>query len=448
MIPALSHDFGRVGRASSRTPASGRRYLAAALGAAACLTWAAAARASDFFVAGQVVVQLRAGADLPALMAAHALSLQRRLGPRPVYLLRTVRNEDITQRLAALRADPRVAFAEPNYIVREPEARKRSVWAIGQAGDYAAQYAASQLRLAAAHRTTIGAGVTVAVIDTGIDATHPAFAQRLRQGMDFVDGDLDPTEGGTSADAGFGHGTHVAGLIALAAPGAAIMPLRVLEPSGRGTIWAVTEAVLHAVDPDGNPGTPDHAQVLNLSLGTTSPTKLLDLAVELATCSDDDDDEADDDRSDPGFNGDRERCDRQNGSVVIAAAGNSGSATERQYPAAEHAEGALAVTASNDASRLAGFANRGPWVQISAPGVALTSTLPSGLYGSWSGTSMAAPLVAGIAALTWAANPDWKPVDVTKRLLDRAAALCGSTIPRVDALGAVGDVLPPPTVCR
>jgi subtilisin family serine protease len=447
MSPASRHNFARV---PSRSPADGRRILAAALFGAVGVAGASVAWASDPGVARQVVVQLRSGADLPGLLSAHALSLQRRLGPRPVFLLRTVRSVDLDQRIAALRADPRVAFAEPNYIVREPEARKRSVWAIGQAGDYAAQYAASQLRLAAAHayRATTGAGVTVAVIDTGIDATHPALAQRLRPGVDFVDGDLDPSEGGTTADAGYGHGTHVAGLVALAAPGAAIMPLRVLEPSGRGTIWAVAEAVLHAVDPDANPATPDHAQVLNLSLGTTSPTKLLDLAVELATCSDDDDDEDDDDRSDPGFNGDRERCDSQHGSVVIAAAGNGGSATERQYPAAEHAEGALAVTAGNAASRLAGFANRGPWVQIAAPGVNLTSALPGGLYGSWSGTSMAAPLVAGIAALTWAAHPDWKPVDVTKRLLDRAAALCGSTIPRVDARGAVGDLVPPPTVCR
>jgi subtilisin family serine protease len=445
MNPASRRAFDR---APSRSPASGRRCLAAALCAAAFLTSAGAARAADHVVAREVVVQLRAGSDLPALMSAHALSLKRRLGPRPVYLLRTVHNEDLGQRIAALRSDPRVAFAEPNYVVQEPEARKRSVWAIGREGDYAAQYAALQLQLVAAHRATTGAGVTVAVIDTGIDAAHEAFAQRLRPGVDFVDGDLDASEGGTPTDAGYGHGTHVAGLVALAAPGATILPLRVLEPSGRGTIWAVAEAVLYAVDPDGNPGTRDHAQVLNLSLGTTSPTKLLDLAVELATCSDDDDDEDDDDRSDPGFNGDRERCDRQNGSVVIAAAGNGGSATERQYPAAEHAEGALAVTANNAASRLAGFANRGPWVQISAPGVNLTSALPGGLYGSWSGTSMAAPLVAGIAALVWAANPDWKPVDVTKRLLDRSAALCGSTIPRLDALGAVGDAMPPPTVCR
>ena len=76
-----------------------------------------------------------------------------------------------------------------------------------------------------------------------------------------------------------------------------------------------------------------------------------------------------------------------------------------------------------------------------------TSTVPGGGYAVWSGTSMAAPLAAGIAALLRAQQPDWKPVDVTQRMQDRSARLCGSGLRRVDARGSLDDEVPPPTAC-
>lgn len=424
-----------------------RRGAVAAMAAGLLFAGTAAVQAADTGVPRQIVVQLRAGDSLPGVLSTHGLTLSRRLGPRPFYLLRTLASDDLAAKIAALNADARVAFAEPNLRVRDPEARKRSVWAIGRQSDYLDQWAPEQLGLAAAHAVSDGSGVTVAVIDTGVDFAHPALAGRLLGGHDYVGNDADPSEEGSTADAAFGHGTHVAGLVALAAPGARILPLRVLDPVGRGNIWNVAAALLHAADPDGNPVTPDHAQVINLSLGTTTPTKLLDKVVELVTCSDDDDGEDDDDYSDPGFNRDRERCDLHHGSVVTAAAGNGGNARELQYPAAERAEGALSVAASTEASRVASFSNRGPWVMIAAPGEGLTSAVPGGGYAVWSGTSMAAPLAAGVAALLRAQQPDWKPVDVTKRLQDRSARLCGHWLRRLDARGALLDENPAPTVC-
>jgi subtilisin family serine protease len=403
---------------------------------------------TDGQVPGEVLVKLRNAADLPGVLSKHKLTLLSRFGARPMFRLRLVSGSTIDTTLAALRADSRVLIAEPNFRAASPEARKAGVWAIGQASQYTAQWAPKALGLPAAHALTRGAGMRVAVLDTGVDVAHPALRSRLLPGRDFVDGDNDPSEVGGVSRAGWGHGTHVAGLVLLAAPSARVMPVRVLDPDGRGNVWAIAEALLYAADPDGVGATNDGAHVINLSLGTTQPTRMLDVVVELVTCSDDDEDEDDDDYSDPGFRQDQERCNQHHGSVVMAAAGNGGSSTERQFPAAEGAEGALAVAASNSSSRLASFSNKGPWIQIAAPGQGITSTVPGGGYGVWSGTSMATPLASGVAALVKARNPDWKPVDVTKRLTDRSAMLCGTTLRRVDAAGAVQDQVPPNITCR
>lgn len=424
--------------------------LAAAAIFAGAMIAAPAAASGDPARPGEVVVKLRSGADLAGVLGSHRLSVLGQFGKRPIFRLRIDGGATVDAKVAALRADARVAFAEPNFIAQAPEARRRNVvWAVGgNSGAAATQWAAQALRLAEAHQVTRGAGVRVAVLDTGVDTSHPELRGRLIPGYDFVDDDPDPREEGTASNAGFGHGTHVAGLVAQAAPQARIMPLRVLDEEGFGDVWVLAEAILHAVDPDRNPLTDDGAHVINLSVGTTRPTKLLDVAVELATCSDDDDDEDDDDYSDPGFADDEARCNVLHGSVVVAAAGNSGSATERQYPAAEHAEGALAVGASTQGNRLASFSNYGDWVQIAAPGEHVISTLPGGQWGVWSGTSLATPLTAGVAALVLAANPDWKPVDVTKRIVERSAMLCGTSLRQVDALAALHDFVPPPISCR
>src|SRR6185295_13063961 len=106
----------------------------------------------------------------------------------------------------------------------------------------------------------------VAVLDSGVDLSHPALAAHLIAGYDFVDGDADPQE--APGGSGVGHGTHVAGLIALAAPEARIMPVRVLDAEGAGDMWRLARALVWASDPDGDPATPDGADVINLSLTT------------------------------------------------------------------------------------------------------------------------------------------------------------------------------------
>jgi len=117
----------------------------------------------------------------------------------------------------------------------------------------------------------------------------------------------------------------------------------------------------------------------------------------------------------------------QRGAVIVAAAGNDGSRDIRQYPAAEGVYGLLPVGASAANRRFADFSNTGSWVDVAAPGDHITSPVPGGIYGTWSGTSMASPLAAGVAALVRAKSPKLKPVDVAKRLERTGARLCGNT---------------------
>ncbi|MCU0814076.1 MAG: S8 family serine peptidase, partial [Burkholderiaceae bacterium] len=293
----------------------------------------------------QVLVQVEAGVEVAALAAARGLSVVGRFGQRPIYRLQLPAGGDAERVAASLRGVSGVVFAEPNVDSETPEGRRNTFWAIGNsAQDYVGQWAPATLRLAQAHAVTTGTGVRVAVLDTGLETTHPAFAGRLARradgrllGRDFVDGDDDPSERGSVADAGFGHGTHVAALVALAAPGATLMPVRVLDPAGTGNAWVLAEALAWAVDPDGDPRSDDGAHVVNLSLGSTRPTRMLEIAVALANCEFDDDD--DDDFDHPGFDDDRARCARGHGAAVVSAAGNSGSADELQYPAAEEVKG-------------------------------------------------------------------------------------------------------------
>jgi len=222
-----------------------------------------------------------------------------------------------------------------------------------------------------------------------------------------------------------------------------IMPVRVLDPQGEGNVWVLAEALLYAVDPDGDPTTDDGAQVINLSLGTLSRTRIFDAVAQLATCSV----TSDNDISDPGYDDDVARCNRFRNVIIIAAAGNDGSDQVKEYPAAESAHGLLAVGASSANSRLASFSNWGSWVRIVAPGDGITSSIPGGGYGTWSGTSMAAPLVAGAAAVVHGYVPSLKPDDVIQRLTSRTSALCGSNLHQIDLAAALLNQSPPNTIC-
>lgn len=243
------------------------------------------------------------------------------------------------------------------------------------------QYAISELRLESAWETTRGAGVTIAIIDSGVDLDHPDLQDNLLEGKDYVDGDRRPDDEN-------GHGTHVAGIaaavagngvgIAGAAPDAKILPIRVLDADGLGDPVAIAESVTWAVE--------NGADVINLSLGGSS-----DLLGRIFN------------KVSP-MNGAIDDAVAQ-GVLVVAAAGNDSTfltAFNKDTPV-------IVVNASNEANLPAGFSNFGDPRAVTAPGARILSTAPlepttiwpegSEGYEQLSGTSMASPYVAGVGAL-------------------------------------------------
>lgn len=372
------------------------------------------------YLADELLVRLQPGANPRAFALANGLKLSSdardALPNQAIYRAKIADGSSPWQKVAQLAQSSDVLYSEPNSIGQIPEARLRSSWVVG--GDdyeYANQWASSAIRLAKAHNVTRGAGVVVAILDTGVDRAHPMLADRLTDGYDFVDDDADPQEERSDGSSAFGHGTHVAGLVALAAPEARIMPLRTLDSAGMGTIWGQVRALRYAAE--------HGADVINLSYSFELPSRVLNDVLATISCA---------------GGGDPSCASLDSpGAVVVAAAGNSGMKL-REYPAADQAPGILGVGASRADDTLAVFSTYGAWVRVMAPGDHILSTVPGGGYASWSGTSMASPLVAGVAALVRAAYPTLRPSEVAARITTTSAQTTSLVRRRLDAAGAVG----------
>ena len=249
--------------------------------------------------------------------------------------------------------------------------------------------------------TTGSPDVVIAVVDSGVEASHPDLAGAVDQGYDFVDGDTDAADGD-------GHGTGVAGIAAARANngiGAAgvcwscrILPLRVLGPEGFALETTMADAIDYAVD--------HGAAVVNVSLYGGNPNPRLEDAIVRA---------------------------RRAGVVVVAAAGNEGS-TVREYPAAFPA--AFSVGATAEGGGLAGYSNRGDWVKFAVP-TCLQTTQIGGRFGAGCGTSGATPLVAGIVALLRARAPFATVSEIESALARTARRVAGVRFGLVDAYAAL-----------
>lgn len=316
------------------------------------------------FAQGQVICKVRSRANPFVVAARHAMTVLEDLEDG-VFLFDLPEGLEVEDAVEELSEDPDVIEAEPNFFLEVPEVDQRSIFFNdGQPPSiYVAQNALEVIRARQAQARADGSGVIVSVIDTGIDATHSVFT-RVAPGYDFVDNDPSPTE--VSGGVGYGHGTFVAGIVVLVAPGATILPVRALGPDGRGKASNVGKAIRLAAR--------QGADVINMSFGALAEPLPIRQAIAFAASQ---------------------------GATLIASAGNRNTSAP-QYPASDAA--VLAVAATDEADRKADFSNYGSHIAVCAPGVGIYSAFPGGDYAIADGTSYAAPFVSGVAALVLSAG--------------------------------------------
>jgi subtilisin family serine protease len=271
-----------------------------------------------------------------------------------IVRLRLRQGQSLEALLAAISADPDVELAQPNYdyAVSKKAALPKGV----------PQYAGKTIRLQEAHRLARGQGVTIAVIDTGIDDAHPELRGAIAGKYDAVgNGPARPEP----------HGTEIAGILAAraeltgVAPEAKLLSVRAFSGGTKSPARSTSLQLLKGIDWAYESG----AKIMNMSF-TGPQDPLLERMIKSAA---------------------------QKGVIVVAAAGNEGPKAPPVYPAA-YAE-VIAVTATDEKDRLYAKANRGDYVFIAAPGVDIVAPGLKGGYGISSGTSLAAAHVSGVVAL-------------------------------------------------
>jgi thermitase len=321
-----------------------------------------------------------------------------------VYLVESAsrNSEDLVRQFSQ---DPNVEFAQPNYLISiaqniAPASRGNGRPAMSAPNDplYGQQWHLPHVGALDAWSAG-GLGnreLIVSVVDTGVDYNHPDLKANTIKGKDFTkespDG-LDPIDS-------FGHGTHVAGIIAAvanngegvagAAPNVKILAVKVLSAKGGGSLFAIAGGIKHSVDMG--------AKIINLSLGGPAVTDLISSAVGYWAT--------------------------KKGALLIAAAGNSNTAVGTPARIDDYY---MAVAASDQNNKRAKFSCYGKELSVSAPGVQIMATTPTYKvplndhgypqnYANLQGTSMATPLVAGVAALVWSRHPEWTAQQVRQHL--------------------------------
>lgn len=338
--------------------------------------------------------------------------------------------------LAKLESRSDVMYAEPNYILSATEIRPNDP-------QYDNQWGLEKIDGPAVWQEQTGTtDVVVAVIDTGVQASHPALAANMWVNADEVPANgVDDDKNGYVDDTGGwdvagndndpsdiqGHGTHVAGIAAATgndgvgtsgtAWRASIMPVRALDDNGMGTTFGIAKAINYAV---GN-----GARVVNLSLGGDGYSETLSTAITNAPQT-----------------------------LFVVSAGNGGSdgvgddtSTSPSFPCNMPAENIVCVAASGTTDALTGFSNYGEMVDLAAPGQSILSTYPGSGYSWASGTSMATPFVSGAAALLWAEKPGASTAEVRSAILkgvEASSALAGKVASggRLHLPGALRQISP------
>ncbi len=363
------------------------------------------------WVAGELLVGLRAGVRperAQNIYRAHGAAFVEQIGQIRVVRLRVpnVLMDLIAQLLSRV---PEVKFVEKNYIL-DPGVTPNDP-------GYASQWHLPRILAPQAWDLTQGApGVVIAILDSGIDPYHPDLAGKLVPGYNSYDHTTNTLDS-------YGHGTEVAGVAAAASNNAdgvasvawqsSLMPVRVTNNSGAATSASIAGGITWAAD--------HGASVMNLSFNGVAANATIRAAAEYA------------------YN---------RGTLVVAASGNCGCVdTTPETPFL------LSVSATDETDSVAYFSSMGPYVDISAPGTNILTTALGGAYFADSGTSLASPVVAGVAALVYAVNPLLTAAQVTEIL--EATATDGGTAGydqgfgygRVNAFAAVSAAIgytPPP----
>lgn len=334
------------------------------------------------FVPGRVLVQFRA--DLNPAQADQILSGHRgrsagRLSATGLQVVEVPAGSE-AEIAAELARRPEVAFVEPDAIL-EPSA-------IPDDPDFPAQWHLPQIKAPEAWDISTGRdALTIAILDTGVDSTHPDLDSKLVPGWNVWDNS-------PNTEDYYGHGTKVAGTAAATGNNGAgvasvawnckLMPVRVTPNEGYTTYSALASGLVWAAD--------HGARVANISFQASGSNAVADAA---------------------GYF-------QAHGGVVVVAAGNSGApdtAPENPY--------VLTVSATGSGDGLAGFSTTGSVVDLSAPGVSINTTRMGGDYAFASGTSFSAPVVAGVAALVLSTNPGLNSAQV-QAILEQSADDLGS----------------------
>ncbi|MGH9365656.1 MAG: S8 family serine peptidase [Thermoanaerobaculia bacterium] len=341
-----------------------------------------------------------------------------------IYVLEFPRDADVAAIAREYAADPHVEYAQPNYLIKvtftpnDPYFNSSNSW--GQRFDDL--WALKKIGAPEAWDVTQGQGITVAVVDSGVDYTHPDIAENIVPGWNFVANTSDPMDDN-------GHGTHVAGTIAAignnglgivgVAPQARIMPLKGFDKTGLGSVDVLGAAIVYAAE--------HGADVINNSWACQNPGCASDPFVEDAV------------RVAYGF-----------GVVTVFAAGNDHSNVLNYSPQNMIEAKPIVVAASNDSDYVQAFSNHGMTIDVSAPGAGhgvQTESLASILslrssvcdpsicdaallvgdsYLRLAGTSMAAPHVSGAAALVLSNHPGFSNEEVRQVLRVSAHDLGGN----------------------
>ncbi|WP_423225167.1 S8 family serine peptidase [Candidatus Amarolinea aalborgensis] len=339
-------------------------------------------------VPDEVVVRFADGVSaetVTSVASAYHLQIKHHIPALNVYILAT-RPGQTEAAIRALNRLPGVRYAEPNYVAKIDLTPTDPDYS-----DVSKVYAPQMINAEPGWNVTIGSpNMIVAVLDTGISMTHPEFSGRILPSYDFANNDSDPSDDE-------GHGTHVAGIIAAAmnngqgstgiAPGVKILPVKVMNNLGHGSWGWVADGIIYATD--------HGARVINMSLGGTTTGYLMTDAVRYAAERD---------------------------VVMVAASGNSG-INQPEYPS--YYPEVIAVGATTYYDDWFTISNYGTWIDVTAPGDTVWSTLwePTNpnTYQYFSGTSMAAPHVSGLAALILSAHPTFSSADVRALMRQTAA---------------------------